>query len=538
MKIYGQLVDIHNRSIYSAAITIKGGKINKIERSNKNIRNYIIPGLIDSHIHIESSMVTPSAFAVEAVKNGTVAVVSDPHEIANVCDVEGVNYMIYDGKKVPLKFYFGAPSCVPATSFESSGGNLDSVKVKELLGREEINYLSEMMNYPGAVYGDKEVMEKINAAKEAGKPVDGHAPGLTGETLKKYISCGISTDHECSTIQEAREKISLGMKVLIREGSAARNLDSLKDLLKSNPEMIMLCSDDLHPEMLVNGHINKLIAKLISEGYDIFNVIRSATINPVLHYNLQCGLLREGDAADFVMINELQKMDVLETWIGGRKVYGDRKVIFKYKKSSPINRFNSSFIKKEDIVVKNTGNDFRVIEAMDGELLTGELFARQEGHDLTSDIKKDYLKIVVKDRYNDKPPQTAFIKGFKMKRGALASSVAHDSHNIVCVGVKDEDIVNAINAVIDMRGGLSFSEGKRLDTLQLNIGGIMSSDSCIKTAKRYKKLSGIVKKTGCTMAAPYMTLAFMSLLVIPELKIGDQGLFDVRKFRPVSLFVT
>ncbi|HUX96028.1 MAG TPA: adenine deaminase [Bacteroidales bacterium] len=538
MKILGKLVDIHARNIYDACITIDGERIRRIEKCDIDTEYFIMPGLIDSHIHIESSMVTPSAFAVEAVKSGTVAVVSDPHEIANVCGVEGVNFMINDGNNVPLRFYFGAPSCVPATSYETSGASVNINEVEELLGRSEIHYLSEMMNFPGVVNGDKEAMGKIKAAIKAGKPVDGHAPGLMGEALKKYVSSGISTDHECSSLDEAREKISLGMKILIREGSAARNMDNLKELINSHPDMVMLCSDDLHPEMLINGHINKLIARLISEGFDVYDVIRSATINPVLHYKLGCGLLREGDAADFVIVKDLQKMEVVETWIGGSMVYGKKQVLFEPANSIVINRFNCSHINAEDIIIDNNGDSFRVIEAHDGELLTKQIITRQEkGSTLISDLKKDYLKIVVKDRYSDAPPQTGFVKGFKLAKGAFASSVAHDSHNIVCVGVDDADIVAAVNAIVDMEGGLSVSTDKELFTLQLDIGGIMTSGSCYETGSRYKELSKIVKNLGCTMAAPYMTLAFMALLVIPELKIGDRGLFDVQSFRPVTLFV-
>ncbi|MBK9388909.1 MAG: adenine deaminase [Bacteroidetes bacterium] len=537
MKIYGNLVDIHLRDIYKCCITVDNGKIIEISRCNNNVDLYIIPGLVDAHIHIESSMVTPSAFAVEAVKHGTVAVVSDPHEIANICGIEGVDFMINDSKSVPLKFFFGAPSCVPATSFETSGGIIDKDQVENLLKREEIHYLSEMMNYPGVIFNNIDVIGKINAAKRLGKPIDGHAPGLRGNDLKKYVVAGITTDHECSSLEEAEEKISLGMKILIREGSAAKNMDNLKTLIKNNQDNVMLCSDDLHPEMLMKGHINRLIARLIKEGYDIFDVLRCATINPVVHYNLTVGLLREGDAADFVLVESLENMNVLETWIGGSKVYGQNQIYFSPARRLSINRFNSGLIKVEDIIIKNKGANFRVIEAFDGELLTKErIVSTGNSEDLEPDLESDYLKIVVKDRYNDGPPQTGFIKGFGLKRGAFASSVAHDSHNIICIGTNDYDIVNAINAIVAMKGGLSVSCEGDVKNLQLSIGGIMSSGSCADTAFHYDELNKQVIGFGCTMSAPFMTLAFMALLVIPELKIGDKGLFDVRNFRPVSLF--
>jgi adenine deaminase len=331
MKVSGYLVDIHNRDIYPAMISILKGKIDKVVRTETATDVCIMPGLIDSHIHVESSMITPGAFAMEAVKHGTTGVVSDPHEIANVLGIGGVKYMITDSRKVPMRFWFGAPSCVPATSFETSGAILTHVEVEELLMLPEIKYLAEMMNFPGVISGDVEVKKKLKIAQLHKKPVDGHAPGLSGEMLKKYVSSGISTDHECSTIAEAREKISLGMKILIREGSAARNLNSLKELYKTNPEMVMLCSDDLHPEMLQKRHINKLIAQLISEGYNMFDVIRSATINPVLHYNLDAGLLRQGENADFIIVDSLRKMNILETWIAGKKVFSNGKSMFEYR---------------------------------------------------------------------------------------------------------------------------------------------------------------------------------------------------------------
>ena len=320
MKIFGQLVDIHSRNIYPAVVSIKSGKIEHIERSETAPDIFIIPGLIDAHIHIESSMVTPGAFAVAAVRHGTCGVVSDPHEIANVLGINGVEFMICEAQKVPLNFFFGASSCVPATSFESNGSRLNHMEVRELLEMKEIKYLSEVMNFPGVINDDPEVMKKLECAKEMEKPIDGHAPGLSGDLLRKYVSAGITTDHECSTLEEAAEKISLGMKILIREGSAAKNLDALKELFTSHPGMVMLCSDDLHPEMLREGHINKLIAKLVSEGYNLFDVIRSATVNPSEHYKLNAGLLREGDAADFIIVDTPARMNVKETWIKGRKV--------------------------------------------------------------------------------------------------------------------------------------------------------------------------------------------------------------------------
>jgi adenine deaminase len=538
MKISGQLVDIHKREICPATITIAGEKIIKIDRLEVASDLFILPGLIDSHIHIESSMITPGAFGFTAVKHGTTGVVSDPHEIVNVMGREGLNFMLEDARKSPVRFWFGAPSCVPATDFETSGGMLGSKDIEEILEGEDFKYLSEMMNFPGVIYGDKEVAAKLTAARRNNKPVDGHAPGLSGEDLRKYVAAGISTDHECSTLEEALEKISLGMKILIREGSAAKNLDALKELYKLYPDKVMLCSDDLHPEMLVKGHINKLVARLISEGYDVFDVIRSATLNPVVHYTLNSGLLEEGGQADFIVVDRLEKMNVSETWIKGKRVFNSGKCDFFYPGSNAVNNFNCREIGLEDIAIKSRSEGMRVIEAFDGELLTGQFVESiSEGIDIVSDTSKDILKIVVKDRYLDAPPAVGFIKGFGLKQGAFASSVAHDSHNIVAVGVSDSDLSDAINAVIRMKGGLAVSENGNLLTLKLDIGGIMTTRTCEDVARDYSNLSNTVKAYGCILAAPFMTLSFMALLVIPELKIGDRGLFDVRSFSPVSLFI-
>ena len=540
MKIRGKLVDIHLREIYQAEIEFSKGRISGIKTLKDNIESaddYILPGLIDSHIHIESSLCTPGAFAVTAVSRGTIGVVSDPHEIANVMGMSGIDFMLKDAAKVPLKFWFGAPSCVPATPFESAGAEIGPDEIRELLGKKEIKYLAEMMNFPGVISGDKTVMEKIKVAKELSKPVDGHAPGLTGENLKKYIAAGISTDHECSSKEEALEKIALGMKVLIREGSAAKNLKALKSLLSEYPGMTMLCSDDLHPEMLVRGHINKLVSSLVKEGYDLFDVLGSCTINPVNHYNLNAGLLRPGDPADFIVVDDPAEMNILETWINGEKVFDRGRVLFKYSGAERVNNFKCSAIVPDNIKIRNRGGKIRVIEAFDGELLTKEIFEDSgSGEWINSLTDRDVLKIVVKDRYNDKPPATGFIKGFGLKNGAFAGSVAHDSHNIICIGTNDNDIVCAINQIVKMKGGLAVSFDGTINSMPLPVAGIMSDRPVSDVAGEYEKLSEMVKSLGCNLSTPFMTLSFMALLVIPELKLSDSGLFDGRTFRFVPLF--
>jgi adenine deaminase len=538
MKITGMLVDVHERAIYPGRIHFENGIIKEIEKKIEAPSYYILPGLIDAHIHIESSMVTPGAFARAAIKHGTTGVVSDPHEIANVLGLAGVDYMINDARKVPVNFWFGAPSCVPATDFESSGASIDHNGIEKLLLRGEIKYLSEMMNFPGVIYNNEEVWKKINIAKNLNKPIDGHAPGLTGEMLRKYVSAGISTDHECSNLAEAQEKISLGMKVLIREGSAARNLEKLKELLRTNPEMVMLCSDDLHPEMLASRHLNKLVANLISEGFDLFNVIRACTVNPVMHYGLEAGLLMPGQAADFIVVDDYRKMNVSETWIKGKKVFDRGAVLFSYNKGKAVNNFNCSEIKLSDIKMPRTGEKMIVIEASDGELLTKKIIAGTgSGKIVVADSNADILKIVVKDRYNDTAPAVGFIRGFGLRHGAFASSVAHDSHNIICVGANDEEIVTAINEIVRLKGGLSVSNRGKVSSLKLNIAGIMSDRSCEDVSAGYEALTTEVRSMGSSLRAPFMTLSFMALLVIPELKIGDKGLFDVNQFKLVPLFV-
>ncbi len=538
MKIFGKLVDIHNREIFPAAVIVNEGRIERILREDRDFENYILPGLIDSHIHIESAMITPGSFALSAVKHGTIGVVTDPHEIANVLGIDGVLFMMRDADKVPVNFWFGAPSCVPATDFETSGAKLTAGDLRYLMELPAIKYMSEMMNFPGVVNKESDTIEKLALAKEFRKPVDGHAPGLTGELLREYIQAGISTDHECSSITEALEKISYGMKILIREGSAARNLDALKELYNIHPDKVMLCSDDMHPEMLKERHINKLISKLISEGYNLFDVIRSATINPVKHYDLQAGLLREGDSADFILVGNLREMNILETWIRGKRVYGDGKVHFSYVPDGPINKFNCKPLAADEIKVLNKGGKIRVIEAFDGELVTSQI-VKESGTAVyvDTDLDQDVLKIVVKDRYKDTPPSIGFIKGFGLKSGAFAGSVAHDSHNIISIGTNDTDIVKAINEIVRIKGGLAVSCGGRVESIQLNIGGIMTTRSGEDVASDYVILNSLLKSIGCQMKAPFMTLSFMALLVIPDLKISDQGLFDVKKFRSVSLFI-
>ncbi len=535
-SIMGNLVDVFNKQIYPATVQVTDGKITAIQPASgphDTPLHYIMPGFVDSHVHIESSMLVPSEFARLAVVHGTVATVSDPHEIANVCGMQGVDFMIENGKKVPFKFNFGAPSCVPATTFETAGAALNSADVHALLEKDEIKYLSEMMNFPGLLYNDEEVMQKIASAKTLGKPIDGHAPGLRGLTAKQYIDAGISTDHECFTKEEALDKLGYGMKIIIREGSAAKNFEALVDLLNDYPNDMFFCSDDKHPDSLVAGHINQLCERAVAKGIAIFNVLRAACINPVLHYKLDVGLLRLGDDADFIVVDNLQNFKVLQTYINGNLVAAAGKSYIPSVAVTPINNFNCHFVTQGDMAFAHKGeNMIPVIEALDGQLITNKLYlpACVENGNLVGDAANDILKMVVVNRYNPAPVAKAFVKNFGLQIGAIASSVAHDSHNIIAVGVDDASIAQAVNIVIKHCGGVSCVSGLKEQYLALPVAGLMSADDGYKVAEAYTAIDAMAKQLGSKLSAPFMTLSFMGLLVIPHLKLSDLGLFDGDSF--------
>jgi adenine deaminase len=542
-SIVGNIVQILEKAIFYGIINYDNDKIISIEKTGdeKEGEPYIIPGFIDSHVHIESSMLIPSEFARIAVVHGTIGTVSDPHEIANVCGVDGVKYMIENGKKVPFYFCFGAPSCVPATIFETAGASLNSQEVEELLQLPEIGYLSEVMNFPGVLNNDEELMLKIKAAKNANKPIDGHAPGLMGELAKKYIDAGIETDHECFTNGEALEKLKLGMKILIREGSAAKNFEELILLADEYYTKMMFCSDDKHPDDLVEGHINQLVKRAIHKGIDRFKVLRMATINPILHYRMNIGLLREGDWGDFIVVDNLDDFNVLETYINGTKVAENGLSLIENLQSEVINNFNCEPIENKHIKIAAPENvqRMRVIQTIDGQLITNEIFVEPkiENGLVVSDLDKDILKIVVLNRYKVAPPVIEFINNYGLKEGAIASSVGHDSHNIIAVGVDDFSICEAINLIIREKGGVAAVSNTKRGVLGLPVAGLMSCDDGYKVAESYSKIDKFVKdQLGTTLISPFMSLSFMALLVIPTLKLSDLGLFDGEKFEFVDLF--
>jgi len=535
-KVSGNLVDVLGEVIYPATIYIHEGKIVDIIKDNKKYNIFIIPGFIDAHIHIESSMLIPSEFARLAVTHGTIGAVCDPHEIANILGIEGIDYMIENGKSVNFKFYFGAPSCVPATVYETAGAELGIKEVEKLLKRKEIKFLGEVMNTPAVISGEFSIMEKINSALKYGKKIDGHAPGLKGKELKKYIATGISTDHECNTKEEALEKLKYGMKIMIREGSAAKNFDNLVPLIKDYPNDCMFCSDDKHPDDLVIGHINELVKRALKAGFDKMKVLKCASVNPVLHYGLDIGLLQKGDPADFVIIDNFEDFNILITYINGKIVAENGKSLLPQVKTKEINNFKAEKKEVSEFYLKKLNEKIEVIEVIDGQLITDRLQTNPKIVDnkVVSDPIRDILKIVVVNRYQNLSPAIGFIKNFGLKKGAIASSVAHDSHNIIAVGVTDEDICRAVNLIIENKGGICVVYDKNEEILPLPIAGIMTYKDGYKVADEYSRLDKLVKSLGSTLNAPFMSLSFMALLVIPKLKLSDKGLFDAERFEFIN----
>ncbi|RNC87058.1 MAG: adenine deaminase [Winogradskyella sp.] len=539
MKLKGHIVDILNRRVFKGEITFQDGKISSIIEKNCAENHYILPGFIDAHIHIESSMLVPSEFAKVAVKHGTVATVSDPHEIANVLGVKGVEFMIENGKQTPFKFNFGAPSCVPATPFESAGAIIDSENIKALMANPDIKYMAEMMNYPGVIYDDAEVHKKIDWAKHYNKPIDGHAPGLRGEDLNKYISAGISTDHECFTYEEGLEKLQKGMKVIIREGSAAKNFDALIDLLDAHYKNMMFCSDDKHPDDLLLGHINQLCARAVKKGIDVFKVLQVACINPVRHYNLDVGLLKVGDTADCTIVEDLENFKTIQTYIDGELVFDNGNSKIKTIDFKNLNNFNTNKKEVSDFRFESNSPNIRVIECLDGELITNEGIDSStiSNGNLVSNTKTDVLKMAVVNRYKNEKPAIAFIKNFGLQEGAIASSVGHDSHNIIAVGVSDEAICEAVNLIIENRGGICAVSDSKEKVVPLPVAGIMSDKNAETIGAAYSHLDKMAKDLGSKLHAPYMSLSFMALLVIPSLKLSDKGLFNGNSFQFTSVEV-
>jgi len=539
MEIKGNIFSFEKEKFIKGKIIINNEIITDIIEEENDSNLYIMPGLINSHVHIESSMVSPLEFSKLAVKHGTVGIITDPHEITNVLGTKGLDYMIDNAKKTKLKIFFGVPSCVPATNFETSGAILNSKLVDEYLNKKEFVALSEMMNYPGVIFDDEEVHKKLKSAQKYNKPIDGHAPGLSGEDLKKYVNSGISTDHECTNVNEALEKIKLGMYVQIREGSAAKDFEALHSLIDSKPDNIMLCTDDTHPDDLVKGHINSIVKKALNKGHNIFNIMKAVNLNPVKHYKLDVGTLKKGDKADFIIVDNLKDFNILSTFINGEEIYKNGEILINNNSHDEINNFNISKINISDIEIENIENKkINVIVCKDGDLITKKSveIPKIVNNKIVSDIDNDILKIVVLNRYKQSKPAVGFIKNIGIKNGAIAQTIAHDSHNIIAVGTSDEDIVKVINQLIENKGGMAVFNGKTMETLKLEIAGLMTNKSVAEIGSKYEKLNEMVRDMGSELHAPFMTLAFMALLVIPEIKLGDKGLFDATKFEFMNLF--
>ena len=552
--ISANMLDFNQQTVFSAQLSyysdgdLKGVIKDIIHIGDEDPQlDYLIPGFIDAHVHIESSMMLPSEFARMALKHGTIASVSDPHEIANVMGLEGIDFMLNNSEKTPFHIFFGAPSCVPATPFETAGASISIADIDALFRSGKINYLSEMMNFPGVLNHSDEVMAKINLAKQYDLPIDGHAPGLSGEEARQYAQAGISTDHECTTLAEAREKIALGMKILIREGSAARDFASLHPLISEFPDQVMFCSDDKHPDELFKSHINQLVVDAIALGHNLFDVLKCACLNPITHYQLPLGSLQKGDMLDAVLVDNLTDFSIKSTWLSGQVVSQNGQVLLASVTEQAINHFCAEKISQQSLEVcldvdSSKERSVRVIDIFEGKLFTREKqvnmaqFQCAKASNEPSKIlvqanpDNDLVQLSVLNRYQKAQPANAFVFGSGMKSGAIASTVAHDSHNIIAMGCDTQSIEQAINSVIDLKGGICVVNDSGCHTLALPVAGLMSLDKGEQVAERYAQLDLWAKDLGFTLSAPFMTLSFLALLVIPELKLSDKGLFDGRSF--------
>lgn len=533
--ITGVVFDPILRESFGATLRIQDGKIAKIEKDSNIKHPIILPGFVDSHVHIESSMLTPSNFAKAAVKHGTVAVVTDPHEIANVAGVKGVEFMINDAKGSDFKFYFGAPSCVPASPFDECFEPFTPEIIEGLMKREDIHFLAEMMNFPGVIYKSESVMQIIDKAHSVQKPVDGHVPGLSGDALKSYVSVGITTDHECFTLEEALEKIKLGMKILIRDGSAAKNFSALHPLIKEYSKHLMFCTDDCHPDELLHGHINLKVKQSLALGYDVFDVLQVSSVNPVNHYKLNLGLLQEGDSADFLVVDNLQNLNIQSTFINGADVLETKESLIKLY--SALNYVFPNSFNPSNLNLKVASSKVKAIEVINDELITNTVVVNNEAETLSCNLNEDILKIAVLSRYKDNELSVGLIKGFGMKKGAIAASIAHDSHHIISVGCDNASIEKCLEFIIKNRGGVCYFDGEQLHGLPLPVYGLMTDSTAEVAASAYEIINSKVIADGCKLKAPFMTMSFMSLSVIPHLKITPAGLFDVDKFNYTKLFI-
>ncbi len=537
--IAANIVDVVKKRVFFGQVHLSAGKIDKVvEVGEERARApYLIPGFVDAHVHIESSMLIPDEFARAAIAHGTLASVSDPHEIVNVLGMEGFRFMVDRAKLTPFTILFGAPSCVPATAFETAGAEFTLNDMRVLLHSGQAGYVSEMMNFPGVLNDDPDVKAKLSLAEEFGVPVDGHAPGLKGDRAAKYVHAGISTDHECTSLQEAEDKIAAGMHILIREGSAARDFNVLHPLLKTHPHSVMLCSDDKHPDDLQVGHVKDEVVRAINLGYALMDVLRAATFNPVKHYGLSLGLLQAGDSFDALLVDNLKSFAVETAWIQGQVVAKHGKCLLDSQPVTPINRFVASEVTPQQLQIPHPGSPCRVIQVKEGSLYTRKVIRHvpETNGWIAADASQDIAFLVVLNRYSESEPAVALVTGFGIQDGAIASSVAHDSHNIVAVGSSAEHLATVINEVIKTEGGLAAVNSAGVTSLPLPIAGLMSDQPCEIVGPQYKQMNEQARNLGSPLHAPFMTLSFMALLVIPELKLSDRGLFDGTSFQFCSL---
>ena len=507
---------------------------------------FVAPGFIDAHVHIESSMSCPTEFARSVLPHGTTTVAADPHEIANVLGAEGIGYMIDSSKDQPVNIYFTLPSCVPATDMETSGAKLGADDLLPFMDNCRIIALGEVMNFPGVICRDNEVLRKIEGMKKQIKPVDGHAPGLTGRDLYAYISAGIFSDHECTTEKEAKEKLNAGMHIMIREGTGAKNLEDLLPIInRQTARRVMWCTDDRHPhDIIKEGHIDYIVRSAIRMGLDPVIAIQMATINPAEYFGLNhVGAIAPGRQADLVVFSDIKNPVIEEVYFRGNLAAKEGKMLPEIKRPAPLNIRSSMNIDiaKIDFSIPALSRQARVIEVISDQIVTGQSLIKVavSGNSAVSDIKRDILKIAVVERHKGTHNTgMGFARGFGLKQGALASSVAHDSHNIIIVGTNDEDMKTALEAVVKMGGGLAAAgNGKILAALPLPIAGLMSLQPLKTIKEKLDNLINISREFGSSLSDPFMTLSFLALPVIPELKITDKGLVDVSKFRIVPLFL-
>lgn len=534
--IEGNIVDVLTGEIFPGRIGHEGGVITSVERTPGPFRSFLVPGFIDCHVHIDSSLLCPSRFAEAAVPHGTTAVVTDPHEIANVLGVPGIAWMREDAACAPFRVFFTAPSCVPATPFETSGATLGPAEVEKLLAEDDVVALGEVMNYHGAIARDPDVMAKIRAARVSGKPIDGHGPLLAGNALREYLSLGISTDHECTGAAEAFEKHDLGMRILVRDGSAAKNLAALAPFARMHE--FLLVTDDILASDLLAGHLDTRLATAVSLGVEPLHALRAATIRPAEHYRLPLGAMAKGRKADAVRVADLSSFAVEEVYIGGTLVAAGGAAAFAPRPVPMPGAIRIAPKGADDFALPASGRSakVRVIRVIPDEIVTGSETAdlRVEHGRVVPDAGRDVLLISVVNRYREAPVASGFVSGFGLKTGAIASSVAHDSHNIIAVGTNPGDMAAAVGAIVRESGGLAACGGGSATVLPLPLAGLMSGDPPRDVHERLERLHAAACGMGCVLPRPFMTLSFLSLLVIPRLKIGDRGLFDADAFRFVE----